>query len=1622
MSKTPAIASVKEYFGTKGFSPSARPEVVFDWEVAVNVAMVGFLWPDGAQEIICTKDDKAFTKKQIARIEEITRAHCLIGFNCETYDNYIHSTAIQGYTPEDLKAISDDLIGRDLFHTKVAQNHKIKKPDYLETIDLMAATAEDTGPGNRVGLKKIAMAFGVKKITELPFDHTQRLTGELLRITRDEYLPRDLHMTRLLREHKAAEDALAARLRLMQIWPSLTRALSMQDSTLGEAIVAAGYAARVGDDEITAADMKRACRRASEGAAFTIEIPQFPGAHNPQIEAWRTDISESEFATQENGTAIATRELSRIIEVGGLCLQTGLGGIHSKDGPGVFKSSAAQKLVLIDVVSYYPSLITQFDIRPAGLTQAFCETVAELLALRIQAKRDGDKLTANALKVPLNAIFGKLGQPGSAVFDPRAKYAVTLLGQYLLAVLVQMLADAGLEPISANTDGVFAFIPAAGGDEALASVIDVWQDATGLALDREDVAIYARANCNNYACVFEDGSRKAKGADFSVESNFRKVGSNMIAARAAMASLLDGVPVRETVEACEDLDAFLMKVTKSEPVTVGGIEAGKIVRAYPSTDPNVPIILSAETKAGSRSQIFAGCRYVEELPDSLPADLDREVAIAEAAKTVAQIDVALDPVINDIARDLERAGFEIRVMRDGALDGTLADSKGADYSSAAIGVKLGAGNYQLVSEDIAERHGVPVLGVRSDDLALIRASGEVLAQIRREMAKKGAQGRAILSGSAVLVGGEFSFDAHSVQSTEIEFTQTRIAAPERDFSRVTNGEFMRAMFGQEGFAHANFVARAQPRDEDGDWGGTLAGLVSAQELENARANTYTSISLFDAARAGRVTRLKSHFVGLCAVMLDDIGTKARDPREMGFPDPSAIVETSPNNFQFVYFLDEPILEAARAEALVDALGAFEASGARVTDSGAGGINRLMRLPVGYNNKKTLDAPFSVRLVDYRPERRFNANAIARWVDCDLDVAQSRISIGDFGDVGFVCANDDGTVDHPLYDALADLGLIVKSNRIDEDGWLRIRCPWDSEHSVQSDTAGAKVIFSADGGYGFKCFHSHGETLKTRDLWRFLQVNGHSEVGPNARRRDAFAGFDYQRHAGTAVTLDEATGEVVDMGFTGDRPNGESEGGRELVAGNYDSIDSNYECTDLANAKRIQNQFGGQMFFSKSHWFIWQGTHWSKTDSGAFRRVCTLSSIIGLEIAALYDQDPTPDDLIKKMKTWAAKSEMAATIKSATTLAASLLYRDPNTLNVDSDLLNVRNGTVNLRTGHLRAHSPTDFITNRARASYLPGMRAPRFEQAITQIWPDPAVRAFMQRLFGYSLYGSISEHILAIHFGSGGNGKSLIVDLIQQIIGDYAATAMPKLLMETKNDRHSTEIAMLHGLRLVLCHESNDGDALAEGQVKQMTGGDMITARQMHQDPFTFAPTFTVHLLTNHKPVIRGSDDGIWRRVLLIPYPSKFGDEQEVREGRADFLKDRSLAAQIKSKERDGVLTWLIEGAIKYAKEGLNVPPSIRAATDSYQADQDRVGEFVRDCCEFFEYKHNGNKGTALRGPTGLMSAYNRWTIENNYKALGIARFKDGLERITKQKIVDGTFSDNRKASGIRGLRLKRGF
>jgi putative DNA primase/helicase len=378
----------------------------------------------------------------------------------------------------------------------------------------------------------------------------------------------------------------------------------------------------------------------------------------------------------------------------------------------------------------------------------------------------------------------------------------------------------------------------------------------------------------------------------------------------------------------------------------------------------------------------------------------------------------------------------------------------------------------------------------------------------------------------------------------------------------------------------------------------------------------------------------------------------------------------------------------------------------------------------------------------------------------------------------------------------------------------------------------------------------------------------------------------------------------------------------------------YPRNDSERAARLAELFNDELRYVHAwkQWLLWDGYRWVADNNGAvFRKAQELHPI-------LVQEASTIDDVEKRRSAfgYAIRAGDKAKIEAMISLAQNHLAASPTLFDSDAMLLGVYNGVVDLRTGVFRQARREDYIIKQAGTIYEADATCPMWERFLVRIFEgDNELISFIQRAIGYSLTGSTSEQFLFFLFGTGSNGKSTLAECPQELFGTYALKTSSSLYTLDKHGREPLDaIARLVGKRFTTGSETEEGDDLAESRVKDITGGDTLTGRELYCPAFNFKPCHKLWVYGNHRPNIRGNDHGIWRRIKLVPFRVQISEAE----------KDPDLSNKLK-QEVAGILNWAIKGCLNWQQHGLSEAPAVIEATADYREDEDELGAFIDEEC-----------------------------------------------------------------------------
>ena len=422
----------------------------------------------------------------------------------------------------------------------------------------------------------------------------------------------------------------------------------------------------------------------------------------------------------------------------------------------------------------------------------------------------------------------------------------------------------------------------------------------------------------------------------------------------------------------------------------------------------------------------------------------------------------------------------------------------------------------------------------------------------------------------------------------------------------------------------------------------------------------------------------------------------------------------------------------------------------------------------------------------------------------------------------------------------------------------------------------------------------------------------------------------------------------------------------------------FRWTQLGNAKRLVAEHGAN-FHYVPEWkspIVWNGTRWVIDQHIAMERLAKETVRNLYRQAAKITDDKRRADFLRFCKSSESRGHRESMVKdtySEPGVAVSLDQLDANPWR-----FNVRNCTIDLKSRKRVKHCREDLFTQLAPVKWVRDAECARWLKFLNQIFDgNEELIAYVRRAIGYSLTGDVGEKAVFVLYGGGNNGKTTLLETIRHVLGDYAGQIRINTLMTKRSDEsasHRSDIADLKGKRFVTSSEVDHGQRLSEAQLKYLTGMGRIKTNRMRKDGFEFDPQFKIFLDCNHKPIVRGTDNGIWNRIHLIPF------EVEIPSEEIDTSLPRKLRA-----EASGILRWALKGFADWRENGLNVPQTVKEATAGYRCEMDVVGRFLEECCDI-----NGSLKTKT---SNLYLAYSSWCDQNGHHPMSNNAFGRELTR-----------------------------
>ncbi len=601
----------------------SQPAMVFDVECYRNFFLIVF--KDLNTGLVSRFQISPNRKLNRAGLLETLRTHMIVGFNSNEYDVPMIQLALKGYTTGELKEASDDIIVRNMKVREFAAQHEISKPNWNH-VDLIQVAPL------KASLKIYAGRLHCKKMQDLPIDPHIEITAEQA-AQLFEYCCNDLENTGVL--FRELEGQIELRRELSELYGQDLR--SRSDAQVAEHIIAA---------EVRKINGYYPGRpQGLEGKSYQYQVPAYVSYRLPQLREMLEKIRGAQFVVGDTGAIGLPADLEGVsIRIGGGKYKIGIGGLHSSESNVAHVADDRFLLIDRDVTSYYPSIILNQGLFPKHLGEAFLTVYQSLVTRRIEAKKAGDKMTAESLKIAVNGSFGKLGNKWSVLYAPDLLIQVTLTGQLALFMLIEMVEAAGVPVVSANTDGILIKCPKTL-YPMVEGIIAEWEKTTGFATEETRYSAVYSKDVNNYLAIKTDGKVKGKGLyanpwEVSGPNVFKlqKNPSTTIVIEAVIALLRDGIPLDTTIKACRDITKFIAVRSVTGGANKENAFLGKAIRWYYSVTTRQGVI--NYKKSGYKVPKSDGAKPLMELPDEFPDDVNYNWYLMEARSVLGNIGYA----------------------------------------------------------------------------------------------------------------------------------------------------------------------------------------------------------------------------------------------------------------------------------------------------------------------------------------------------------------------------------------------------------------------------------------------------------------------------------------------------------------------------------------------------------------------------------------------------------------------------------------------------------------------------------------------------------------------------------------------------------------------------------------------------------------------------------------------------------------------------------------------------------------------------------------------------------------------------------------------------------------------
>lgn len=558
-----------------------------------------------------------------------------------------------------------------------------------------------------------------------------------------------------------------------------------------------------------------------------------------------------------------------------------------------------------------------------------------------------------------------------------------------------------------------------------------------------------------------------------------------------------------------------------------------------------------------------------------------------------------------------------------------------------------------------------------------------------------------------------------------------------------------------------------------------------------------------------------------------------------------------------------------------------------------------------------------------------------------------------------------------------------------------------EHAIQSKN-GIRFKFFMEGGWEqFYQSHSEADMAFANDL-AFWSARDYDKMDSIYRRSSLMRDkWDSKRDDATYghLTLMKAIQECSDVY----QPFSLNISEEALKGSGKPKVkQQSYSYDDMGNSQRFMAAFGDNVLYSYINkvWYYYANKYWAVDELG---KIHSMADYIANNIhkEPVRVSDPNDEKLVEKAVEALNKHvKSSRSVKGKRNMLEDVQHHVsvlPSEFDSNGLLFNTQNGYIDLANGHLMEHSKDKKFTRISFSEYRSEEVCPKWLAFLDEIFQgDQELIGFLQRAVGYSLSAETTEQMMFILLGNGQNGKSVLLNVLNDVFGTYAMNIQPQTIaVKNGNSGANQDIARLQGARFVTTTEPNRGMKLDEGVVKQITGGDTVTARFLYGKEFEYKPEFKLWMATNYKPIISGTDEGIWRRIAIIPFEYHVPKEKV----------DKRLTYKLK-EELAGILKWCVDGYQMWRQVGLNEPEIIKQQRKEYRNEMDIVAQFVEEACLV-------NPLASVKG-TEIWSAFREWVKENNeYDRMSSKRFYMELSKMFgKERKMDGYYFYGLKLNG----------